>query len=85
VAEIIQLEPGQQMPDFGDDEPRVFVEASGYGGFQGSGWSRKAAGESVFYVSLAEDDATLERATKAAQDWASKYRVRRIWVQASAS
>ncbi|HRO34361.1 MAG TPA: hypothetical protein PLQ03_13240 [Brevundimonas sp.] len=81
MTEIIYLSPGEQMPDVGDDQPWLVIEASGDGRFFGTGASWKASGEWVGYGSLIEDDISLERALAAAQVWALKYSVPTIWVQ----
>lgn len=81
MSEIIYLSPDEQMPDVGDDQPWLIVEASSDGQFFGSGGSWKANGEWVGYGSLVEDDVSLEKALAAAQQWATKYGVPTIWVQ----
>jgi hypothetical protein len=83
MPEIIHVEAGQPMPDFGDDELWITVEASDDGRFFGTGWSRKAAGNGVFYISLPESDGSLGAAVEAATRWAVEYHVPRIWVQAA--
>ena len=65
-----------------DHEPWLIVEASDDGRFVGTGRAFKPSGESMFYASLAESDISLECAIGAARQWAIKYRVPRIWVQA---
>ena len=81
MAEVVYLPPDQQMPDIGDDQPWLTIEASPDGRFFGTGASSKADGAWVGYGSLAEDDVSLETALAAAQKWAAKYGVRTIWVQ----
>ena len=81
MANLIYLPPQEQMPDLGDDQRWLTVEASDDGRFFGTGGSWKADGEAVFYGSLAEDDVSLGKALEAAQAWAAKYRVPTIWVQ----
>jgi len=81
MVELIYLSPGEQMPEVADDEPWLTVEASDDGRFFGSGWGRKPSGESVFYVSLSEDDVSLDAAITAATKWAAERGVARIWVQ----
>lgn len=71
------------MPDVGDDQPWLVIEASGDSRFFGSGASCEASGEWVGYGSLVEDDVSLETALVAAQEWATKYGVPIIWVQAT--
>ena len=83
MVEIVQLAAGEQMPAMPDEEPWLTVEASDDGRFFGTGSAYKPTGEAVFYRSLAEDDASLEAALGAATEWAVKYGVRRIWVQAT--
>ncbi len=83
VTEIIYLSPGEQMPDVGDDQPWLVIEVSVDGRFLGSGASWKASGEWVGYGSLVEDDVSLKTALVAAQEWATKYGVPTIWVQAT--
>ncbi|PJI88943.1 hypothetical protein DAH55_04465 [Sphingomonas koreensis] len=65
----------------GDDDPWLIVEASDDGRFFGTGAAIKGSGESVIYVSLAENDCSLDSAIEAARRWAEKYNVPRIWVQ----
>lgn len=81
MVDVVYLPPGEQMPEAPDDEPWLTVEASDDGRFFGSGWGRKSSGESVFYVSLAESDVSLEAALAAATEWAARRGVSRIWVQ----
>jgi hypothetical protein len=81
MVELIYLSPGEQMPEVGDDQPWLTVEASDDGRFFGTGWGRKPSGEGVFYASLAENDASLEAAIAAATEWAVERGVSRIWVQ----
>jgi hypothetical protein len=83
MVEIVQLAAGEQMPEMPEEEPWLTVEASKDRRFFGSGGAYKPTGEAVFYASLAEDDVSLEAALRAATEWAVKYRVRRIWVQAT--
>lgn len=83
MTEIIYLSPGEQMPDVGDDQPWLVIEASVDCRFFGSGAAWKPSGEWVGYGSLVEDDISLETALVAAQEWATKYGVPRIWVQAT--
>jgi hypothetical protein len=81
MADVTYLEANEEMPDHSDDEPSLTVEASDDGRFFGTGWGRMPTGETVFYASLAEDDVSLERALAAAQVWAARRGVMRIWVQ----
>jgi hypothetical protein len=81
MAEVIYLAPDEQMPDLGEDDHWLAVDASDDARFFGSGFSLKASGEWVGYCSLAEDDVSLEKALAAAQDWAEEYEVPLIWVQ----
>ncbi len=81
MALIIYLSPGEQMPDRGDDEPWLIVEASDDGRFFGTGAGWKPRGEWVGYASLPENDGALADALKAAEQWAAKYSVPTIWVQ----
>ena len=83
MVEIVQLAAGEQMPKMPDDEPWLTVEASDDGRFFGTGSAYKPTGQAVFYGSLAEDDVSLAAALAAATEWAFKYGVRRIWVQAT--
>lgn len=83
MAEVIYLQPGERMPESPEDEPWLTVEASDDGRFFGSGYERKPSGKGVFYVSLAENDLTLEAAIAAATEWAGERGVARIWVQAA--
>ena len=81
MADVIYLPPHEQMPDAGDDQRWITIDASDDGRFFGTGGSWKASGEWVGYGSLPEDDVSLERAMAAAQAWANKYDVATIWVQ----
>jgi hypothetical protein len=81
MAEVVYLPPDAQVPDLGDDQRWLIVEASNGGRFFGTGASWKANGEWVGYGSLAENDVSLEAALAAAQAWAEKYEVPTIWVQ----
>jgi hypothetical protein len=83
MVEVIYLKPGHEMPELHDDEPWLTVEASGDGRFFGTGFARTQSGEAVFYASPAESDASMPKALAAAEVWATKYGVRRIWVQAA--
>lgn len=83
MVEIVELAAGERMPEMPDDEAWLTVEASDDGRFFGTGSGYKPTGESVFYVSLAENDVSLEAALSAAREWAEKYGVGRIWVQAT--
>jgi hypothetical protein len=85
MVDVVYLSPGEQMPEAADDEPWLTVEASDDGRFFGSGWGRKPSGEGVFYVSLAENDGSLEAALAAATEWANERGVARIWVQRTPS
>ena len=69
------------MPHVVDDQPWLTVEASNDGRFFGTGGSWKADGEWAGYGSLVEDDVSLETALAAAQEWAAKCGVPKIWVQ----
>lgn len=81
MVELIYLAPDESPPEQSDEDRWLHIEANDAGGFCGSGWSRKPSGESVFYMSLSEDDLTLELAIAAATAWAEKYSVPKIWVQ----
>ncbi len=72
------------MPDLADDELWLTVETSDDGSFFGTGFGRNSSGDAVFYVSLADSDRSLEAALQAAQLWAEKHGVPRIWVQSEA-
>jgi hypothetical protein len=82
MANTIYLSADQKMPDFGDDQRWILIHHSGDGRFFGSGASWKSTGEWVGYRSLAEDDVSLEAALSAAQEWANKYDVPTIWIEA---
>lgn len=58
MAVIIYLPPGEHMPDHGDDEPWLIVEASNDGRFFGTGSAWRPSGEWVGYGSLPENDGT---------------------------
>lgn len=81
MVELVYLSSGEEMPDGGDDQPWLIVEASNDGLFFGSGASWKQNGDWVGYRSLNEDDISLELALAAAKEWAVKYGVPTIWVQ----
>ena len=81
MAEVIYLSAGEHMPDFGDDQRWLIIEATEDGLFFGSGGSWKVDGEWIGYCSLPEDDRSLETALAAARQWAAKYDVPAIWVQ----
>ncbi len=81
MVDIVYLQPDENMPDVGDNGRWLTVEASDDGRFFGSGGSWKSSGEWVGYLSLAEDDFSLEVALAAAKEWAEKYEVPIIWVQ----
>ncbi|WP_197418719.1 hypothetical protein [Sphingomonas sp. CCH9-F2] len=81
MTAIIYLSPGDEMPDHGDQEPWLIVEASDDGRFFGTGAAWKPSGAWVGYGSLPENDRTLAEALAAAERWADKYGVSTIWVQ----
>ena len=81
VVELIDLAPGEQMPILPDGETWIVVEASDDGQFFGTGYGKKAGAEDVFYISLAENDGSLEVAIAAATMWAERRGVSWIWVQ----
>ncbi|WP_375390646.1 hypothetical protein [uncultured Sphingomonas sp.] len=81
MVAIIYLSPDEKMPDQGDDQRWLTIDASNDGRFFGSGGSFKANGEWVGYGSLAENDVSLKVALAAAQQWAAEYDVPTIWVQ----
>jgi hypothetical protein len=80
MAEVTYLRVGEDMPDPGTEGRWVTIDASEDGLFYGTGCSRTSSGEFVGYMSMAEDDTSLERAIRAAQVWADRYGVPRIWV-----
>jgi hypothetical protein len=82
VAAVVYLKRGEEMPDKGDEQRWLRIHPSGDGRFFGSGGSRKQTGEWVGYGSLPEDDVSFEKALKAAQEWATKYDVPTIWIEA---
>lgn len=81
MVEVIYLASHEQLPDFGDDQRWLTVEAADDGRFFGTGGSWKTNGEWVGYGSIAEDDPSLETALAAAKAWAEKYQVPTIWIQ----
>ncbi|QWC57157.1 hypothetical protein F7D01_08715 [Erythrobacter sp. 3-20A1M] len=83
MVEYIYLKPDEQMPEMADEDAWLVVEASDDDRFFGSGYGFKASGEGVFYASLPKSDLSLESALDAAKQWAAKYQVPRIWVQAT--
>ncbi|MDG2528416.1 hypothetical protein [Caulobacter endophyticus] len=82
MVELIRLKPGEQAPDFSDEEPWLVIEASDDGRFFGTGRGETEDGKTIFYVSLAEDDHDQDRAIAAAERWAVARGVKRICVQA---
>lgn len=81
MTAIIYLSPGEQIPERGENEPWLTVEASDDGRFFGTGSGWKPSGEWVGYGSLAENDISLAAALAAAEQWAAKHGVHTIWVQ----
>jgi hypothetical protein len=81
MVELVHLAPGERLPTLPVKQPWLSVEASDDGRFFGTGYGRKPSGEDVFYISLAENDGSLEAAIVAATTWAEKRGVPRIWVQ----
>lgn len=81
MTEIIYLPSGETMPDMGDDQRWLTIEATSEGLFYGTGASWKEDGEWVGYCSLPEDDVSLETALTPATEWATEYGVPTIWVQ----
>lgn len=81
MADVIYLSPDEEMPDHGDNQRWLTVDASDDGRFFGTGGSFKPDGGWVGYRSLAEDDGSLETAVASAQQWAAKYDVPSIWIQ----
>lgn len=69
------------MPDIGEDEPWMKVEASSDGLFYGTGMGIKPDGKRVFYISHAENDTSLERALAAAHEWAELRGIQTVYVQ----
>lgn len=47
MAEVVYLTPGEQMPDLGDDERWLTIDASDDGRFFGTGGSWKPSGEAI--------------------------------------
>ena len=80
MVEIIRLTDHADWPAIGEDERWIIVDSDSEGRFRGSGYSWKASGEGVGYLSLIEDDGDLDRALAAALEWATKYAVPKIWV-----
>ena len=80
VTRVVYLGPGEEMPHVGDEGRWLIIEAKD-GKFYGSGSSWKRSGEWVGYVSLSENDVTLDDALAAAHQWAANYDVPTIWVQ----
>ena len=81
MPKLVYLSPGELFQRTDEDEHWLYVHASGDGRFFGSGWARTADRQDAFYVSLAVNDATLERAIAAAMEWARQHDVPCIWVQ----
>ncbi|TCP67939.1 hypothetical protein [Sphingomonas sp. PP-CE-1G-424] len=74
MTKIIYLSPGEQMPDRGDDEPWLIVEASDDGRFFGTGAAWNPSGEWVGYGSLPKNDGAFADAVAAAERWAAEYK-----------
>lgn len=85
MATIVHLSPGEEMPNEGEDKPWLLIHHSGDGRYFGSGASWRETGEWVGYRSLPEDDVSLEAAIDAAQQWADRYGVTTIWIEAPES
>jgi len=83
MVEIVRLEVDAERPSLAEDQPWLYIDQSDERLFYGTGGSRKASGEWVGYGSLSEDDIDLDRAIKAACEWADRYNVPTIWVFAS--
>lgn len=81
MIEIVYLAPDEQLPQFNDDEPWLFIEASDDGRFFGTGEGRNVAGENVVYASSPANDGSIDRAINAAKRWAAHRGVKRIWIQ----
>jgi hypothetical protein len=81
MVEVINLAPGELSPDGFKALPVPKKRPSSLASTVSHLFVRHFR-HLVFYASLAEDDVSLETALAAATDWAVKYGVRRIWVQA---
>lgn len=81
MVQIIYLAPDEAIPSHRDDEPWLVVEATEDGLFFGTGASWKPTGEWGGYISLAQNDHSLEAALAAAEQWAAEYAVPIICVQ----
>lgn len=81
MAQVIYLSPNEELPDFGDNERWLVIEASDDGKFFGTGSSFQVGGEGVHYISSPNADVSVEAALAAAKKWAAKYDVPTIWVQ----
>lgn len=81
VTAIIYLSPSEQMPEHGEDDSWLIVEASDDDRFFGTGVASRPSGEWLLYCSLPEDDSTLADALTAAERWAADHSVPTIWVQ----
>jgi hypothetical protein len=79
VVKIVQLAPGLEPPTDGDCW--ICVEADSNGSFYGTGCGRGDDGQTVFYVSLPENDVSLEAAVAAAAEWAERRGVEVVHVQ----
>jgi len=80
VVEIIRFHTDAELPLLADEDPWIFIEEFEEGMFFGSGGAWKPSGEWVGYGSLSEDDVDLDRAVKAACEWARRYNVPTIWI-----
>lgn len=82
MAQIVQLRSGEGVPD---EQRWLLIEASSDGLFYGTGAGELPTGEPVFYVSLAENDVSLDAALAAAKQWAAERNVPTIYVQTEPS
>ena len=80
MVEVIYLAPGEAPREHAEDEGWLHIDVTPDGFFFDSGADWLPGGERVNYVSRPEDDVSLERALKAALDWADRRGVPRIYV-----
>jgi hypothetical protein len=79
MADIVYLDQDDPRPEGAEDEPWLYIDERD-GKYFGSGGAWRESGEWVGYGSLEENDVSLERALKAAQQWAGRFDVQTIFV-----
>ena len=85
MVDLRYLSVGEVTPEAAHDVPWMIVEASQDGRYFGTGYGVGPSGKDVFYISLPENDVSLDAALGAAKKWAAEHGVACIWVQISPS